>query len=356
MTEPSPPTRRRAASFVFAAAALVAVTGAVVYWRIHSFHLREVVPGEIYRVAQPNDGDIERAATSMGLRTIVNLRGPNPKSAWYRDELKVAERLHINLVSLRFETFDWPPRIETLELVDTLDRAPRPLLMHCHSGLDRSGWAAGVVRLLRGDSIDEARSELSLLKGHVCRLNSCALHRFFDLYETWLASAGRTNSPASFHEWLKSSYYPPPYGAKIEPVGGLPRTIAAGSPAFFNVAVTNISGDEWLAPADAKRGIRLGARILGPFDPAPADPIEPFRVPHTDARDLFRDVKSPGVWKAGAARQLEVGFRAPAEPGLYFVQVDMVDESVHWFSDLGDAGLVLPFVVEPAGAELRIRN
>jgi len=345
MTDRSAEPRRHVATFAIAAVLLV-IAGAALYWRVHSFDLREVVPGGTSRVARPGDRDTGNAVTSMGIRTIVNLRGPNPKSAWYRDELGVAERLHVKLVSLRFETFDWPPRIETLALVDTLDHAPRPLLMHCHSGLDRSGWAAGVVRLLRGDSIDDARNELSLLKGHVCRLNTCALHRFFDLYETWLGRSGRTHSAATFHEWLKSSYYPPPYAAKIEPIGELPHTVPAGTPLFFNVGVTNISDTGWLAPSDTKHGIRLGARILGPFDPAPADPLESFRVPHTKARDLFRDLTTPGVWKSGTTRQLEVGFRAPAEPGLYFVQVDMVDESVHWFSDLGNAGLVLPLVVE----------
>jgi protein tyrosine phosphatase (PTP) superfamily phosphohydrolase (DUF442 family) len=348
--------RRRIATIGLAALGAVVAVGALAYWRVHSFNLREVLPGEIYRVAQPDVDDIEQATRSIGLRTIVNLRGPNPKNAWYREEVDVTKRLDVGLVSLRFETFDWPPRIETLQLVETIDHAPRPILLHCHTGLDRSGWAAGVVRLLHGDSIDEARAELSRPGGHLCNRDTCALHRFFALYESWLAATGRAHSPEAFREWLSDAYYPPPYGVAITARGELPRSSRPGAPLSLRVGVTNTSGTDWVTTSDTRSGIRLGARVLGPFDTAPPDPVEIFRAPRTHARDLYRERRSNDVWKPGATRVLDVVFAAPAEPGLYFVQVDMVDELVHWFSDLGDAGLIVPLVVEPAGAELRIQN
>lgn len=348
-TDTRPPGRRLARWALATTGALVALAG-LVYWRIHSFNVREVLPGEIYRVAQPDMRDVEKAATTMGFRTLVNLRGPNPKAEWYREELEVAKRRNLELVSLRFETFDWPPRIETLQLVDALDRAPRPILMHCHSGLDRSGWAAGVARLLHGDSLDAARRELSRLKGHLCDRDECALHRFFDLYEAWLSANAKTASPDTFREWVRSAYFPPPYAARIEAATALPQTASPASRVVFPVTVTNTSSSDWVATADKQRGIRLGARILGPFDPAPADPVELFRLPRTPARDLFRDGGSEGTWPPGAPKQIEVAFDAPEAPGLYYVQVDMVDEMVHWFSDLGDAGLVVPLRVEPVAA------
>jgi hypothetical protein len=325
----------------------VIAAGVAVYWRVHSFNVREVLPGEVYRVAQPGIDDIEEAAGSMKLRTLVNLRGPNPKNEWYRREVEVADRLGIRLVSLRFESFDWPPRIETLQLVDTLDQAPRPLLMHCHSGVDRSGWAAGVVRLLHGDPLEAARGELSPLEGHFCDRDECALHRFFDLYEGWLARSGRAHSADTFREWVRGSYYPPPYAAKIDAEAALPAAATPGERLSIPVVVANASSSDWLATSDTQRGIRLGARILGPFDAPPADPVELFRQPRAPARDVFRDGMYEGTWKPGASRRIEVGFDAPGTPGLYYVQIDMVDEMVHWFCDLGDAGLVFPIRVGP---------
>jgi len=84
--------------------------------------------------------------------------------------------------------------------------------------------------------------------------------------------------------------------------------------------------------------------------------VERFRQPRTPARDLFRDGQSKGAWNAGDAKTIDVAFDAPSEPGLYYIQVDMVDELVHWFSDLGDEGLVLPLRVERHDQELRIEN
>lgn len=363
---PSPRSGRRTAIAAITIVALLVAAGALWYWRVHSFHLREVLPGEVYRSSQPTAEGIERAVASNGIRTIVNLRGPNPKHAWFREARDAASRLGVGMVSLRFETFDWPPRIETLVLVQAIDRAPRPILLQCHSGLDRSGWAAGVVHLLRGESLDTARGELSRLKGHLCDRDTCALHAFFDLYEEWLASGRRENSADAFREWLKSSYYPPPYAARLTAKSVFPGRVAPGTRVSFAVEVENLSGAAWIAPDEKERGIRLGARILGPFAADPADPVELFRQPRTPARDLFRDGQSTGEWSAGVSKEIDVEFDAPAEPGLYYIQIDMVDEFVHWFSDLGDVGLVVPLrvapdepdsaVAKPVGAELRTQN
>lgn len=353
MTDPLPARRpgRRIATAAITVAVLLVAAAALWYWRVHSFHLTEVIPGELYRASQPTAEGISRAVASKGIRTIVNLRGPNPKHAWFREARDAAANLDVRMVNLPFETFDWPPRIETLVLVQAIDRSPRPILLHCHSGLDRSGWAAGVAHLLRGESLDTARAELSRLKGHLCDRDTCALHAFFDLYEAWLASTGREHSEKAFREWLTSSYYPPPYAASFTARSEFPRAVAPGARVSFAVEVRNISGAAWTAPDEKDRGIRLGARILGPFPAHPADVAELFRQPRSPARDLFRDGQSKGEWSAGTSKTIDVEFDAPAEPGLYYVQVDMVDEFVHWFSDLADLGLIMPLSVEAAEAE-----
>jgi protein tyrosine/serine phosphatase len=45
-----------------------------------NFHA--VVPGELYRSAQLSGSRLERHIQAEGIRTVINLRGPNPGSAW----------------------------------------------------------------------------------------------------------------------------------------------------------------------------------------------------------------------------------------------------------------------------------
>ena len=46
-----------------------------------NFH--EVFPGEFYRSAQIEPGDIARYEKEYGIRTVLNLRGSNRGSEWY---------------------------------------------------------------------------------------------------------------------------------------------------------------------------------------------------------------------------------------------------------------------------------
>ena len=87
-------------------------------------------------------------------------------------------------------------------------------------------------------------------------------------------------------------------------------------------------------------GVRLGARIIGPFADIPDDPIVIFRTPDGPAVDIARSGLEPGVVGPGDSREFSLRLRAPREPGRYVLQIDMVDELVHWFSDLGWPGVL----------------
>jgi hypothetical protein len=93
----------------------------------------------------------------------------------------------------------------------------------------------------------------------------------------------------------------------------------------------------------------LGATILGPFDSRPDDPLAEFRRPGRPGRDVARAGVEDGLIEPGETRNFELTFDAPEQPGLYFVQLDMVEERVHWFSDLGTPGVIVELLVsDPA--------
>jgi hypothetical protein len=64
--------------------------------------------------------------------------------------------------------------------------------------------------------------------------------------------------------------------------------------------------------------------------------------------DVARSGLEPGVVGPGESRELEIRLRAPAAPGRYVLQIDMVDELVHWFSDMGWPGILLDIEVVDA--------
>ena len=127
-----------------------------------------VVPGEAYRSNQPSAGDIASYATHYGIRTIVNLRGRHETATWYRDEAAAAKRLGLTLVDFPMLA-DRPLDAEAADrLVTILRDAPRPILIHCRSGADRTGLAS-VIYLARIAKTDEetAERQLSVRYGHI---------------------------------------------------------------------------------------------------------------------------------------------------------------------------------------------
>jgi len=102
-----------------------------------------------------------------GIRTIVNLRGENEQDAWYRNERAAAEKAGVTLVDIRMSAGQLPSRDALLLLYDTFQTAEYPILIHCQSGADRTGAASAIWRMVvRGDTREAARVELSLVYGH----------------------------------------------------------------------------------------------------------------------------------------------------------------------------------------------
>lgn len=127
-----------------------------------------VVPGEVYRSNQPSPAQIEAYAGRYGIRTIINLRGRDETAAWYRQEAATAARLGLNLVDFPMQADRRLDARAADELVALLRDAPRPLLIHCRSGADRTGLAS-VIYLARIANVDEetAEAQLSVRYGHI---------------------------------------------------------------------------------------------------------------------------------------------------------------------------------------------
>ena len=294
-------------------------------------NLHPVVAGAIYRSAQPTEVDLDRWARELGLRAVVNLRGAKGQDdrRWLAEERAAAERNGLEHVSLRMSADDMPPAQTLRELVHILDTAPRPLLLHCRAGAERSGLAAAVAVLLDGQDLAAARAEFAVDKGFIQAWNP-RLPRVLDDYETWLA--GQPTTPERFRSWVASEYAPYFYRAQIEPIA-VPTHIVPGAPAELRVRVTNTSRQPIPFQSARDHGVHLGAHLRAPGG---ADP--------TELRAGFVDL----ALAPGAATELTLPLPPIAAPGRYELEVDLVDEGVKWFQALGSQPLALPIEVAEA--------
>ena len=169
------------------------------YFRVLWHNLAEVVPGVLYRSNHPTPGRLAHWVRHLGLRTIVNLRGPKPcgSTSLTEDE---ARRLGIDHVYMAFESRGAPHRDRILRFHEIYRSMKRPALMHCKSGADRAGLAAGLAVLFEGGTAAEALRHLSWRFGHFAHSRAGVLDAFFLYY----AATGEGRTP--FLAWVEKEY------------------------------------------------------------------------------------------------------------------------------------------------------
>ena len=166
-------------------AALIAVAVAFIpaaYFMtiVASGNFHAVTPREAYRSAQPNYAQLEYYAKTFGIKSDINLRGKNAGSRWYRDEVRACAALGIKHYDVGLSASSEPTARQVRKLIEIMRTAPRPVLMHCKSGADRSGLLAAMWKMyVDGATRAEADSELSVRYGHVPLLGTSAMDHFF---------------------------------------------------------------------------------------------------------------------------------------------------------------------------------
>ncbi|NTF07960.1 dual specificity protein phosphatase family protein [Agrobacterium rubi] len=130
-----------------------------------NFH--EVLPGELYRSAQPSGADVEKYAQQFGIKTIINLRDED-RGDWYRDEKNAAEANNIQLIDFPLSSSKEVPQDRAEELARVMKNAPKPVLIHCEHGANRTGLASAIyVGAVAHKSEQAAEFQLSPYYGHV---------------------------------------------------------------------------------------------------------------------------------------------------------------------------------------------
>ena len=158
-----------------------------------------VMPNRVYRCNHPTPARLCDLASRYEIRTLVNLRGHRQCGS---DALsrEAARELGLDHVDMAFESRGAPHRERILRFEALYRQIAFPMLMHCKSGADRAGLAAGLVILFEGGTAAEALRQLSWRFGHFSRSRTGVLDAFFLRYQR--EAEGRR----AFLDWVRDDY------------------------------------------------------------------------------------------------------------------------------------------------------
>lgn len=126
-----------------------------------------LVPNEVYRSAQVVGTDLQDYVTAHGIKSVLNLRGAAPRSDWYPHEVAESQRLGLVHADFAMSASKLITHAQVFELIALMRGLPKPMLIHCRHGSDRTGLASALYLAAISKAEEEtAEAQLSLYYGH----------------------------------------------------------------------------------------------------------------------------------------------------------------------------------------------
>lgn len=139
--------------------------------RLDGFPLRRFdrVDAAIYRSGQPSAAQLQELSRRYGIRTVLKLnQGAEPVPAG------------VTVIHRPLSVMQEPSAGELREILEAIERSPKPLLVHCTHGEDRTGLVVALYRLRHGASTELAYADM-LRHG---------FHQYPGVFAAWLHGAG----------------------------------------------------------------------------------------------------------------------------------------------------------------------
>lgn len=178
---------------------------------LYNFHW--VVPGEAARAAQAWAGGLKGFLRRRGIRAIVNLRGRNDDLSWWRNETRAIETLGGAHFDTMLDSRHLPTRAMLVALMAAFQAAPRPFLLKCSGGQDRTSLAAALYLIHRDGwtAMERAKAQYARFPYlHFPKKHQRWLRPFLDFAQEeakgmplkdWIANA---YDPERLKDWLSA--------------------------------------------------------------------------------------------------------------------------------------------------------
>lgn len=181
--------RRAGRGALVALGAFAAIAGGFYAHMLWTTNFHPVIAGELYRSSQPSAATIAAFQKQYGIKTIINLRGDNSGRHWYDNEVAEAKELNINHIDFRMSSGRELTQEQAAQLVEIMRDAPKPILIHCQAGADRTGLASALyLAAIAKANETTAENQMSIYYGHLplSFTRAYAMDRTFEKLEPWL--------------------------------------------------------------------------------------------------------------------------------------------------------------------------
>jgi protein tyrosine phosphatase (PTP) superfamily phosphohydrolase (DUF442 family) len=166
--------------------ALLAYAGYLHYTA--NFHT--IVSGEAYRSGQMDAAQLSRVIQEYGIKSIMDL-SVTDAPALHQGEMETTKRLGVQHFDFSLSAIDeiTVPRMD--EIIRTLREAPKPVLIHCLAGSDRTGLVSALYCLtLKDEAPAQADRGLSVRYGHISLSKTIAMdHSYWHYVSNYIAHA-----------------------------------------------------------------------------------------------------------------------------------------------------------------------
>jgi predicted protein tyrosine phosphatase len=165
-------------------------------------NIHQVIPGKVFRSAQLSPEKLRQVVQQHHIQSVINLRGPNPETVWYQKEVTASHKMNVRHYDVRLSSQILPTTKVLRQLIEVLQTAPRPLLLHCLSGVDRTGLASAIVLILNNEPLQTAEQQFSW---HYFVMSDKSVGKLvFSHYDAWLAKNHRAPTKNQFLDWAYS--------------------------------------------------------------------------------------------------------------------------------------------------------
>jgi len=158
---------KRFLKYIFAPLVLIALLWASYFLLYGNFHK---VDKELYRSAQLFSFNLPYYIEKHQIKSILNLRGDSSKK-WYKDELRISKEYNVTHYDYGIGDRKLTSMKEMDDIIKIMKDAPKPLLIHCKAGADRTSLVSALY-LYKIKHDKDAQKAISIIYGHFPWLGS----------------------------------------------------------------------------------------------------------------------------------------------------------------------------------------